>query len=93
MLFFFFSLFVYILGIGGQVDMKLIFGTIVAEEKGKVGKEDKVIFIHLFFIRVLGFVTNVRLGCVPLGPRDLGLGLGEWSWVPDSGSVKVVWPE
>lgn len=35
--------------IGGQADMKHIFGTIVAEEKGKVGKEDKVkIFVYLF---------------------------------------------
>jgi hypothetical protein len=33
-----------ILGIDGQADMKLIFGTTAAEEKGKVGKEDKVIF-------------------------------------------------
>ncbi|KAI3754658.1 hypothetical protein L1987_54445 [Smallanthus sonchifolius] len=29
-------------GIDGQGDMKLIYGIIVAEEKGKVGKEDKI---------------------------------------------------
>lgn len=37
-----------ILGIDGQADMKLIFGTTAAEEKGKVGKEDKVIFSFIF---------------------------------------------
>lgn len=30
------------LDIDGREDMKLIYGTIVAEEKDKVGKEDKV---------------------------------------------------
>jgi hypothetical protein len=37
-----------ILGIDGQAGMKLIFGTTVAGEKGKVGKEDKVIFCFCF---------------------------------------------
>ena len=43
--------------IGGQADMKHIFGTTVAEEKGKVGKEDKVKICFLFFsiLRFLGF--------------------------------------
>lgn len=36
------------LGIVGRVDMKLICGTTVAEEKGKLGKEDKVIFFLCF---------------------------------------------
>ena len=45
--------------IGGQADMKHIFVTTVAEEKGKVGKEDKVKFCFFIFIfsilRFLGF--------------------------------------
>lgn len=46
-----FFCYVKISDIGGQADMKHIFGTIVAEEKGKVGKEDKVkIFVFLFFL-------------------------------------------
>jgi hypothetical protein len=50
-----------ILGIDGQADMKLIFGTTAAEEKGKVGKEDKVIFYLLKkngggVVGVLGFL-------------------------------------
>jgi hypothetical protein len=75
-----------ILGIDGQAGMKLIFGTTVAGEKGKVGKEDKVIFcFFLFFFfkkkkkKVLGFlgllVAKVHLGCVLFNPglQDLGL--------------------
>lgn len=73
-----------ILGIDGQAGMKLIFGTTVAGEKGKVGKEDKVIFSFCFwfflyikwFLGVLGlFVAKVHLGCVLFNPglRDLGL--------------------
>lgn len=32
-----------VLGIDGQEDMKLIFGTIVVDEKDRLEKEDKVI--------------------------------------------------
>jgi hypothetical protein len=38
-----------ILGIDGQAGMKLIFGTTVAGEKGKLGTEHKVIFFFCFF--------------------------------------------
>lgn len=39
-----FSVFKCCVGIDGRVDMKLIYGIIVAEEKGKVGKGGKVCF-------------------------------------------------
>lgn len=44
--------FFFHLDIDGQVGMKLTCGTIVAEEKDRVEKEDKVInfFIHYFYI-------------------------------------------
>ena len=53
-------MYVKISDIGGQADMKHIFGTTVAEEKGKVGKEDKVKICFFFFLifsilRFLGF--------------------------------------
>lgn len=58
------------LGIGGPEDMKRICGITVAEEKDKVGRADKVIFIILLVIssRVLRFFvalfdSNVRLRC------------------------------
>lgn len=40
-------------GTDGRVDMKLICGTIAAEEKGRAGKDDKVIlwFIFFFFLK------------------------------------------
>ena len=45
-------MYVKISDIGGQADMKHIFGTTAAEEKGKVGKEDKVkiCFFFKFFL-------------------------------------------
>jgi len=32
-------------GIGGQVDTRHIYGTIVAKEKARLAKEDKVLYI------------------------------------------------
>lgn len=57
----------FVLGIGGLGDMRPIYGIIVAEKKGKQGKEGKVrklllkIFGFLFinFFGVLLFVTGI----------------------------------
>lgn len=43
-------------GIGGQEDMRLIYGTIVARERARLGKEDKVynvfnLYDNLIFFR------------------------------------------
>lgn len=40
-------------GIDGLVDMKLIYGTIVARKKARPGREDKVTSVSFFFFFVI----------------------------------------